>query len=106
MWILTLNTSLSIVFSFFVLSKGKAVFAQIRPNAGILITIGFVNALALYIQMIALTITLVSCFIAVKRLSVILTVLYDFLCLKEKGIKRRLSGIILMVLGVFLISFS
>jgi len=44
--------------------------------------------------------------IAIKRTSVIMTSLVGFFLLKEKGIKERLVGISLMVVGVFLIAFT
>ena len=43
--------------------------------------------------------------IAVKRTSVIMTSLFGFFLFKEKGVKERLAGTILMVLGVFILAF-
>ncbi|MCA9406711.1 MAG: EamA family transporter, partial [Candidatus Omnitrophica bacterium] len=62
------------------------------------------NALAYLLQMYAITLTLVPYLIAVKRMSVLFTSLYGFIILKER-LEKRLIGIVLMIIGVFLMSF-
>jgi len=54
--------------------------------------------------MFAVRLTLVPYIIAVKRTSVIMSSLFGFIIFKEKGLKQRLMGAALMVLGVFIIS--
>ncbi|MCK5259579.1 MAG: hypothetical protein KAJ70_00825 [Candidatus Omnitrophica bacterium] len=55
--------------------------------------------------MIAIKMTLVPYLIAVKRTSVIMTSLFGLFLFKEKGLRERLIGVVLMVLGVLMISF-
>ena len=66
---------------------------------------GDLQALALIFQMIAIKMTLVPYLIAVKRTSVIMTSLFGLFLFKEKGLRERLIGVVLMVLGVLMISF-
>jgi len=66
---------------------------------------GFFEALSIGLQMFALTMAIVPYVIAVKRLSVIVGVVLGAVVFKERGLPGRLSGAILMVLGVFFIAF-
>ena len=56
------------------------------------------------LQMLAVSLTLVAHVIAIKRTSTIMSVLWGFLIFKEAGIKERLPGAGIMVVGVLLIS--
>ena len=56
--------------------------------------------------MTAISLTLVTYVIAIKRTSVIMSVLWGAIIFKEKGIKERLVGAVIMVLGVVLIVLS
>jgi len=56
--------------------------------------------------MLAINLTLVAYVISIKRLSIIFSVIFGFLLFKEKGFKERLTGAIIMVLGVILITLS
>ena len=56
--------------------------------------------------MMAINLTLVAYVIAIKRTSAIMSSLFGFWLFKEKGIKERLLGVVLMVLGVILITLS
>jgi glucose uptake protein GlcU len=47
--------------------------------------------------------TLVPYLIAVKRTSVVMSSLFGFYLFKEKGVRERLIGVVLMVLGAILI---
>jgi len=52
----------------------------------------------------AVTMTLVPYVISIKRTSVIFSSLYGFFIFKERFIKTRLLGVVIMVAGVLLIS--
>ena len=52
------------------------------------------------------TLTLVAYVIAIKRTSVCFGVLWGHLIFHEKGMKERLTGAVVMVLGVVLIVLS
>jgi len=51
----------------------------------------------------AINLALVAYVIAIKRTSVIMSVIFGWLIFKEKGIKERAAGSIIMLLGVFII---
>jgi uncharacterized membrane protein len=69
-----------------------------------LLAAGLLEAIGLYCQMHALPLTQVSYVIAVKRLSIVFSVLIGTLILREPDIIHRLPGALLMVLGVFFIT--
>jgi uncharacterized membrane protein len=86
-----------------VLLKSKNV-QYVLPNLKGLMTIGLFNALAISFQMIAVTYTLVTQVIAVKRTSALMSVLFGHFFFAENGLKERLTGATIMVLGVVLIT--
>lgn len=77
--------------------KGHAISAKS------LFPVGFFNAMVFLFHMHALRLALVSYVIAVKRTSILLSVLWGYLIFKEKGIKERFLGAVIMVLGVLFI---
>lgn len=77
-----------------------------NPDIKLLFAVGFFSALAIVTQYIAITTLLVPYVIAIKRTSTIMSVLFGYLIFKEKGIKGRLLGAAIMVMGVILITIS
>jgi len=75
-------------------------------NIRILFAVGFFSALAIVTQFIAIISLLVPYVIAIKRTSAIMSVLFGYFIFKEKGIKGRLIGSAIMVLGVIIITLS
>ena len=71
-----------------------------------MLLVGFFMALVMIFHMTAISLTLVTYVIAIKRTSVIMSVLWGAIIFKEKGIKERLVGAVIMVLGVVLIVLS
>jgi len=69
-----------------------------------LLPIGIFNGLAIIFQMQAINLALVAQVISVKRTSVLFTVFWGYLILRETGLKQRLTGAIIMVIGVSIIS--
>ena len=65
-----------------------------------------ITAASVSFQMLAINLTLVAYVISIKRTSAIMSSLFGFWLFKEKGIKERLLGVILMVLGVVLITLA
>jgi drug/metabolite transporter (DMT)-like permease len=86
--------------------KSKPNIPNIQSNSRNLILIGFINTLAILCQMSALQLTLVSFVIAVKRTSALFNVLWGWLIFKEVGIKERIAGSMIMILGVVAITLS
>ncbi|MBI2547393.1 MAG: EamA family transporter [Candidatus Aenigmarchaeota archaeon] len=70
-----------------------------------MLPVGLFEALTLIFQYHALLLTLVPYVIAVKRTSTIFSSLYGFYFFKEKHIRERLLGVVIMIAGVILILF-
>jgi uncharacterized membrane protein len=66
--------------------------------------IGLVYSLVILNQMIAINLTLVSYVISIKRMSAVFAVFWGVFILKEKGLKERLLGVLIMVIGVIFIT--
>lgn len=68
------------------------------------IFIGLFLAFMVFFHSQAISMTKVANMIAVKRMSLIFSILYGRYMFKEKAVVKRLAGGIIMVLGVFLIT--
>ncbi|MDD3877133.1 MAG: DMT family transporter [Bacteroidales bacterium] len=66
--------------------------------------IGIFTAATLIFQMWAVSLTLVTYVIAIKRSSALLSVLWGYLIFKEKDIRSRLVGTAIMFIGVLVIA--
>jgi len=104
MWIAVLNTVLAFALGIVMVRKTKNVAQQIKSAWLTLVFIGLFNAIALIFQMTAIKMTLVPYLIAVKRTSIFMSSLFGFFLFKEKGMKERLIGALLMIAGVFMIA--
>ncbi len=79
--------------------------AEITKISGLL-KIGFFGGLTAIAQMTAISLTLVAYVISVKRTSAIIGVLSGHLVFKESGLRERLCGVIVMVVGVMFITLK
>ncbi len=105
-WVLSTHVASAIIFLPLVLyrlrrNKIRLSMPMLKP----LLSIGLLTALRSIFQMSAIALTLVAYVISIKRTSVILGIWFGYLFLKEKGFAERLTGSIIMVLGVFLIAW-
>ncbi|MEF8880523.1 MAG: EamA family transporter [Candidatus Nanohaloarchaea archaeon] len=67
--------------------------------------LGALGGLTIILQMTALELTLVSYVIAIKRLSIPITIVISYLLLKEKDdFRERIGGSLMMVIGAIIIS--
>ena len=82
----------------------RSSMSQVWKRQKVLFPMGFVNALKYIFQMAAIQLTLVAYVISIKRTSAILSVVLGFLIFKEKGFRERLTGSVIMILGVLLIT--
>ena len=105
-WAAVLNTVLTIALGFVMLHKNSDVLQRIRSGWKYLILLGIANAFALISNMAAIQLTLVPYLIAIKRLSVFMTLFFGFVIFKEKGYRERSIGALLMVLGAVMISLA
>ena len=104
-WAISINIFLFFTLLFIVSLKSKVnLKRQILQNTKVLFPIGLFSALALICQMTAIKMALVAFVISIKRTSTIFSSLYGFFIFKEPFLKLRLVGILIMVLGVFLIA--
>lgn len=106
LWSVSLNAFVGTLLGIMMLVKIKDVDKQVRSNWPWLMAMGFFLALMMMFQMNALKMTIVPYVIAIKRTSVILTSLWGVWFLREHGSWERILAVVLMVAGVFVISFS
>lgn len=64
---------------------------------------GFCQALGIFAHMIAISLTQVAYMISVKRLSLLIGVLFGYMFFKETNIRERFVGTFLMIIGFVLI---
>jgi uncharacterized membrane protein len=100
------SAMISLIFLPFMIVFARKDMHHIVTSAKVLVPIGLCSGLVLIFQMTAINLTLVSYVISIKRLSVILSVLWGFLLFREHGIRDRLLGASVMVAGVVLIGLS
>jgi len=104
-WVIVTNIFITLAMLPIVLHKSQRNVQQIT-NFKALLPIGLFGALTLIFQMTAINLTLVAYVISIKRISTIISVLFGYLIFREKGIKERLLGAIIMVIGVAFIALS
>lgn len=85
---------------------GKGTLGTVASRPMIFLLIGLCTAMMISTHYMAISLTNVSYMIAVKRLSIIFSVVYGKLFFKEAGIRERLLGGSMMVAGVALIVAS
>lgn len=103
-WPVAVNAFITAGFIPVVLTKSRDKTKQIRKNYKALIPVGFFHGIMIVVQMIAVSMTLVAYVISIKRTSAILSVVFGSLLFKEEGLKERLLGSAIMILGVVLIT--
>jgi uncharacterized membrane protein len=103
-WPVAVNAFITIGFIPVVLTKSRNKTQQIKKNYKALIPVGFFHGIMIVVQMIAVSMTLVAYVISIKRTSAILSVVFGSLLFKEEGLKERLLGSAIMILGVVLIT--
>jgi drug/metabolite transporter (DMT)-like permease len=64
---------------------------------------GLLDSVAIMTNMIALSMTKTAYMVSVKRLSLLIGVLYGYYFFREKGIRERLAGTVLMLAGFVVI---
>lgn len=105
-WAISVNIFIILVMLPIMLYKSKRNVQNIRTNYKVLFPIGLFSALTLIFQMTAISLTLVAYVISIKRTSVIMSVLFGYLIFKEKDIRERLVGAVIMIVGILFITLS
>ena len=103
-WVIALFSFIAVGMLPIVLLKTPQPWMQLTRHWKLLAPIGIFQGLAVLVQMQAIQLTLVARVIAIKRMSALFSVIWGGLILKETGIRDRLFGTALMVLGVFCLS--
>lgn len=103
-WLICINIFIAFFMFPIVLYKSRENLKKVKSNLKILVPIGLMGGLTLICQMEAISLTLVAYVIAIKRTSAIISVIFGCLIFKEKGIKERLAGAMVMVAGVLFIT--
>lgn len=105
-WAAAQSAFIAIVLFPIIMKRSKHHIAQVPKNLKSLASIGLFSALSLVSQMTALSFAFVVYVSSIKRTSSIIGVLAGHFIFKESGVKERLTGAIIMVLGVVLIALS
>lgn len=96
----TYFTALTIFFAPIALYKGK----EVRGRAALSVLLpGVFYSLMVVSHMVAISLAKVAYVISVKRMSLIIGVLYGYLFFKEKNIRERLFGAMLMFIGFVMV---
>lgn len=103
-WVLSINLFISLVLLPTILIQPRKNLKQITDSSKTLVPMALFSVLALIFQMIAIKLILVVYVISIKRLSILMNILWGYLVFKEKGIKERLTGAVIMIVGIFLIA--
>ncbi len=98
------NIFITIGITPFVFLKSRKNIKQIPKNLKSLIPVGIFHGLMITFHMIAISMTLVAYLISIKRTSAVISVLFGSLIFKEKGLKERILGAIIMIIGVLFIT--
>lgn len=105
-WALAINSFLTFTFMLVLIYKRKVLLSGIRPaTMRHLFAAGFFNGLSTVCQMLALSLTLVSYVISVKRTSAIFSVMFGYFFFQETNIRSRMVGVFIMLIGAALITF-
>lgn len=105
-WAIAMHSYIAMGMLPIMLYKSRDSLRVIGKNLPILAPIGFLQGLVVLCQMQAISLTLVAHVISIKRMSALLSVLWGHLIFKEKGLKERITGAAVMVMGVVLITLA
>ncbi|MDO8265272.1 MAG: EamA family transporter [Candidatus Parcubacteria bacterium] len=105
-WVISINFMLILGMLPIMLYKSQKPTTQIMRGKKILLLMGLFSAISVIFQMTAINLTLVAYVISIKRTSVVMGVIFGALIFKEKGIKERLIGAVIMVISVLIIGLS
>lgn len=79
--------------------------SKIRTDWKSLGILGVLGGVSIILQMTAFKLTMVSYVIAIKRLSIPITIIFSFFMLNERdSFRERIAGSVLMIIGALLIS--
>jgi uncharacterized membrane protein len=103
-WAVAISLFLTILMFVLLLLKSRQHINQLYINFRGLLPVGIFTAMSLIFYVTAIEMTLVAYVISIKRCSALISVVFGYFVFKEKGIKDRLIGTIIMLLGVLVIA--
>jgi drug/metabolite transporter (DMT)-like permease len=104
LWITSMAGFISVFMAPIVLFRNKTSSLPSLVSLKMLLPIGLIYGLTIMNQMNAIQLTLVSYTISIKRTSTIFAVIWGYLIFKEHGIRERLLGTVIMIIGVVFIT--
>lgn len=105
-WVVADGLLCTVILLPFFLFNSKNKVQQIRAGWRMLVLMGASSAFSVLAQMTAITLALVAYVISIKRLSTVFGVFWGWLLFKEKDVKERLAGALIMAAGIILIAVS
>lgn len=102
-WVIAINVTLATLMFPIMVYKSKNCKKILQKDYKILLPVGLFSALSLIFHMTAITLTLVAYVISIKRLNIVLSILFGHFLFKEENVKERLVGAVIMVVGVIII---
>lgn len=103
-WAALNSTVLATAMTPIMLYKSQGKLKLIPQNIVYLFTIGLFQGLTVLCFMQAVQLTLVAEVVSVKRTSILFSALFGHLFLQEPGIKERMTGATIMLVGVIVIT--
>lgn len=100
------STFMILFFLSIILVFKRTSFSNIFKGSMILAPMGLASGLSYVFQMTAISITIVPNVITVKRTSALFGIIWGKVFFKEKNIKERLLGTVIIILGVVLVAIS
>lgn len=100
------STLIILFFLTIILLFKRTSFSSILKGSMVLAPIGLASGLSYVFQMTAISLTIVPNVITVKRTSALFGIIWGKIFFKEKNIKERLIGTVIMILGVILVAIS
>lgn len=105
-WSIAMYSFVAIGLLPIIIYRFRSSWLSILPEVSKLFPIGLFNGLAVIFQMQALSLALVAQVIAVKRTSILFSVFWGYLILRETGLKERAIAATIMLVGVCLIALD
>ncbi|NQV13454.1 MAG: EamA family transporter [Parcubacteria group bacterium] len=103
-WSFALNAGILLFLLPVVIIKSPNIFQNIKKHFKTLSIYGLISSFGTLAQMTAISLIIVPYMVAIKRTSTIMSTIAGHFFFKEKNIKERLVGVVIMVLGVILIT--
>lgn len=106
LWSASFDLSIAILLMPVVIYQGSYRVKTTSKAVVIVLAASLILALATICQMTAISLALVSYVISVKRFSIVITVIFGCLLLKESDFQRKIIASSLMIIGVIIIALS